>query len=442
MALATATNAVDKGSKAPPAGPPKDGKDVKEVKAKGGKGGGDNGTPVDLTSTAIPVPQAHQLELKHIVLADNPGRMDGDNKLETLRHAVEKAGQIVNPVTIRPTTPEDDGDMHADGKYAIVDGRRRFRVAKSLGFKTIPVVLWNPGKGKERITPVQGAILSNLANRTLTAPEMLSAFLALAHDQDWDIKVPKAAEKGIGTCGTDVPKLAKFVDMSPANIYRTLRMGILPADVLKKVHNKVVSAEAARDMGGLVANGLLNEEQATLVFAEALDMSRKRAMIDNRRDPNAPDTRTPDQIRNDKELRKRKKAKKLAAAGANGNGDSGDGGDGGEDDGDDGDNVETTTVGKADVKKAAEKLASEGKLSKGAAKAVAEASGKGAGISADAKSMSNTLKHIDEVLETLLESENPHIARLAAAIGKFRAGELMAAELVKQFEKHCAGADE
>jgi len=295
--MATEQVAVTKTPKAPPVAPSK----------------GSKGTTVDLTATPLVITSAQQLDVKSIVLVDNPGRMDGVNKLETLRHAIEQAGQVLNPITIRPTT-EDDGDLHADGKYAVVDGRRRFRCAKSIGFKTVPVVLWNPGKGKERITSVQGAILANLANRSLTAPEMLNAFLALADDMDWDVKVPKLGEKGIGTCGKDVEKLARYTETSKATIYRTLRLGLLDKDILKKVHNKEVGADAARDMGGLVQNGYLTEEQATLVFEEALDMNAKKAKIDNRRDPNAPDTRTPDQIRLDNLERKRKKLKRAAAA--------------------------------------------------------------------------------------------------------------------------------
>jgi hypothetical protein len=408
--MATEQVAVAKTPKAPPVAPSK-------------------GTAVDLTKTPMVITSAQQLDVKSIVLVDNPGRMDGDNKLETLRHAIEQAGQVLNPITIRPTT-EDDGDLHADGKYAVVDGRRRFRCAKSIGFKTVPVVLWNPGKGKERITSVQGAILANLANRSLTAPEMLNAFLALADDMDWDVKVPKLGEKGIGTCGKDVEKLARYTETSKATIYRTLRLGLLDKDILKKVHNKEVGADAARDMGGLVQNGYLTEEQATLVFEEALDMNAKKAKIDNRRDPNAPDTRTPDQIRLDNLERKRKKLKRAAAAKANGGG------------GEVEVEEEVIAVSKADLKAAAAKLEKEGKLTTKASAAVAEASAKGAGISADAKQMAMRLKHLDDVCEDLINDENPHIAKLGAALTKFMEGQLLAPELVKQFEKHCLPATE
>jgi len=390
------------------------------------------GTRVDVTATPVVLQATQQLAVKDLVLLDNPGRMDGDNKLEMLRHSIEQAGQVLQPLSIRPTT-EEDGEHFADGRYAIVDGRRRFRCAKSLGFKTVPVVLWNPGKGKDRITTVQGAILANLANRSLTVPEMLNAFLALADDLDWDVKVPKAGDKGIGACGKDVEKLARYTETSKATIYRTLRMGLLPQDILKKVHNKVVGADAARDMGGLLANGGLSEEQAKLVFEEALDMNAKKAKIDNKRDPNAPDTRTPDQIRLDNMERKRKLAKKRAAK-ASENG----GGEGVEVEGEE----DVIPVSKGDLKKAAAKLEKEGKLTPAQAKAIGEAAAKGAGVSADAKQMALVIKHLDDVCEELINDENPHIAKLGAAITKFMEGKLLGPELVKQFEKHCLPATE
>jgi hypothetical protein len=385
---------------------------------------------VDVTATPVVLQAAQQIPVKDLVLVDNPGRMDGDNKLEMLRHAIEQAGQVLQPLSIRPTT-EEDGDAFAEGRYAIVDGRRRFRCAKSLGFKTVPVVLWNPGKGKDRITTVQGAILANLANRSLTVPEMLNAFLALADDLDWDVKIPKAGDKGIGACGKDVEKLARYTETSKATIYRTLRMGLLDKEILKKVHNKVVGADAARDMGGLVANGFLTEEQATLVFEEAFDANAKKAKVDNKRDPNAPDTRTPDQIRLDNLERKRKLAKRKAAK-ANGSANGG------------GEEVEedTIAVSKGDLKAAAAKLAAEGKLTSKASAAVAEASGKGAGISADAKAMTLRLKHLDDVCEDLINDTNHHIAKLGAAIFKFMDGKILGPELIKQFEKHCLPATE
>jgi hypothetical protein len=388
------------------------------------------GTRVDVTATPLVIQSAQQIPVKDLVLLDNPGRMEGDNKLEMLRHAIEQAGQVLQALTIRPTT-EEDGEHFAEGKFAIVDGRRRFRCAKSLGFKTVPVILWNPGKGKDRITTVQGAILANLANRSLTAPEMLNAFLALADDLDWDVKVPKAGEKGVGACGKDVEKLARYTETSKATIYRTLRMGLLDKDILKKVHNKEVGADAARDMGGLAASGFLTEDQIKLVFEEAFDANAKKK-IDNKRDPNAPDTRTPDQIRLDNLERKRKLAKKRAAkASENGEG------------GAEVEEVEEViAVSKGDLKKAAIKLEKEGKLSSKAAAAVAEAAGKGAGISADAKSMTLKLKHLDDLCEELINDENPHIAKLGAAMSKFMDGSLVMPEVVKQFEKHCLPADD
>jgi hypothetical protein len=197
------------------------------------------------------------------------------------------------------------------------------------------------------------------------------------------------------------------------------------------VHNKVVGADAARDMGGLVANGFLTEEQATLVFEEAFDANAKKAKVDNKRDPNAPDTRTPDQIRLDNLERKRKLAKRKAAK-ANGSANGG------------GEEVEedTIAVSKGDLKAAAAKLAAEGKLTSKASAAVAEASGKGAGISADAKAMTLRLKHLDDVCEDLINDTNHHIAKLGAAIFKFMDGKILGPELIKQFEKHCLPATE
>lgn len=382
------------------------------------------GTGVDLTTkSSAPAPPmlvaaAQEMPVGQLAILDNPGRLDNDNKIEEVKHGIEVHGmRIIEPLVIRVIDPERDGEagVAAQAKgatHAVVAGRRRLRAAKNLGMKTVPVVL-HTGK----MSPVATAILENIGRRSLSAIEINRSIIDYANEHAMDVHPPKAGDTSKGAYGKDIGKLIKFMGLDQATIYRHLRLSLLDEDVQRKVHNKVVSAEAAKDIGDLLARGLLSSDAAKVVLEIAEENVKASANGTPR-----PDSRTPDQIKLDKENAKQKKAKKkkrLAGAGSG--------------------------VGKSEVRDAAATAAASGRITAKDAEAIAAQTSKGGRANTApvtvSKMEARAIKLVKHCDGPLMQLKNVNIARLAAGISRYMEGEIGETELTELFKKSCKEAE-
>lgn len=85
--------------------------------------------------------KTRELQLSLVVPDENqPRKLFEPSKLKNLKDSVKKFG-IMTPITV-----EEIGD-----KFLLVDGERRYRVAKELGLKTIPATIIRPQNETDRL---------------------------------------------------------------------------------------------------------------------------------------------------------------------------------------------------------------------------------------------------------------------------------------------------
>jgi len=73
-----------------------------------------------------------KIDVKKIIPDDNqPRKYFAENKMATLKASIKKHG-IMNPLIV---------EVQKDGTYILIDGERRFRSAKDLGLKEVPVIV-------------------------------------------------------------------------------------------------------------------------------------------------------------------------------------------------------------------------------------------------------------------------------------------------------------
>ncbi len=127
--------------------------------------------------------QTRELDLKLVVPDENqPRKLFEPTKLKNLKESVKKYG-VMTPITVEEIS----------GKYLIVDGERRYRVAKELGLATIPGVVIAPQNAVDRLvqqfhiqeqredwTPVEKAItVHRLASELGISLKQICELLAL-----------------------------------------------------------------------------------------------------------------------------------------------------------------------------------------------------------------------------------------------------------------------
>ena len=137
-----------------------------------------------------------------------------------------------------------------NGKYELIMGERRYRAAKAVGLKTIPVIIRN--------TPdnllLRDALIENIHRSNLNPLEEGAAYAQLLTDFNYTHE-----------------ELAEKLGRSRPLISNTIRLLNLPAAVQRKVAAGVLSAGHARALLGLT-DGAEIERMATRIVAEGLSV--------------------------------------------------------------------------------------------------------------------------------------------------------------------------
>ena len=167
--------------------------------------------------------------------------------LEELIASIKEIG-ILQPPVVRQTTP---------GKYELIMGERRFRAAKAVGLKTIPVII--------RQTPdnelLREALIENIHRSQLNALEEAAAYSQLLTDFN---------------CTHD--ELAQKLGRSRPLISNTIRLMNLPTSVQQKLASGVLSAGHARALLGL-SDASAIEKLATRIVTEGLSVRATEEII-------------------------------------------------------------------------------------------------------------------------------------------------------------------
>jgi ParB family transcriptional regulator, chromosome partitioning protein len=162
---------------------------------------------------AAPEPSTPQSEIQvdRLLPSRMQPRIDFDSEpLDELRASIQEHG-VLQPILVRPVLDDK-------GLYEIVAGERRWRAAKEAGLRTVPVVI----RSLDDQAALEAALVENLQREDLNPIERAKAYRKLISD----FSLTQEA-------------LAKKVGRSQASVANTVRLLMLPPEV-------VASLEAGR----------------------------------------------------------------------------------------------------------------------------------------------------------------------------------------------------
>lgn len=145
-----------------------------------------------------------------------PRQHFSSNELEGLISSIKEHG-ILQPLIV----------TESDGGYELIAGERRFRAAKSLGLKQIPVVIRTANEQEK----LELALIENIQRQDLNAVEEALAYQAL-HDE-------------FNLTHSDI---AKRVGKSRSQVSNTMRLLDLDAEILQALREGEISQSHARTL--------------------------------------------------------------------------------------------------------------------------------------------------------------------------------------------------
>lgn len=152
--------------------------------------------------------------------ARQPRKNFDDGALDSLTESVKVSG-VLQPILVREVSPDS---------YELIAGERRWRAAQRAGLATVPAVV----RSVDDMRSLEDALVENLHREDLGPVEE-----ALAYKQLQD------------EFGLTQEQVAKRVGKSRPAIANTVRLLQLPADILRLVDDRRISAGHARALSGL-----------------------------------------------------------------------------------------------------------------------------------------------------------------------------------------------
>jgi ParB family chromosome partitioning protein len=204
--------------------------------------------PTSLTVGGKEVAQQNEIDIN--LISPNPKQprtVFDEAALKELMVSIQEIG-ILQPPVVREVS---------GGRYELIMGERRFRAAKAVGLKTIPVII--------RQTPdnelLREALIENIHRSQLNPLEEGAAYAQLLSDFD---------------CTHE--ELATKLGRSRPHLSNTMRLLTLPQAVQKRVALGIISAGHARALLGLTDAAEI-EKLANRIVAENLSVRSVEEII-------------------------------------------------------------------------------------------------------------------------------------------------------------------
>ena len=168
-------------------------------------------------------PKTNKLLLSEIVPNKYQPRKNFDeNYLEDLTNSIKERG-IVQPIIVRRSSSQNS-------KFEIIAGERRWLAARKAGLHEIPVVVTEA----DDLKSLEFAIVENVQRHDLNPLEEAQGYKRLIDEFSYDQE-----------------KVSKFIGKSRSYITNCLRLLTLPADVIKLIEDKKITAGHAKILVGL-----------------------------------------------------------------------------------------------------------------------------------------------------------------------------------------------
>lgn len=192
---------------------------------------------------------------------NQPRKAFDEEALQVLADSISAHG-VLQPIVVRSAAPVDaDDEMKKvlSGKYRIVSGERRWRAAKLAGLTEIPVVV------KELNDTEAGAIMlvENLQREDLTP-----------------VETAKGLKRLIDEFGLTHEETAKIVGISRPNLTNSLRLLVLPENVLDFLDSGDITPGHARTLIPIGDEKEINEA-LDVVLAKQLSVRETEKLVKN-----------------------------------------------------------------------------------------------------------------------------------------------------------------
>ena len=168
-------------------------------------------------------PLKNKLSISSIVRNKFQPRKNFDKeKMEELANSIRERG-ILQPIIVRKSSDESD-------KFEIIAGERRWQAAQSAGLHEVPVVEVEA----DDLKSLEFAIVENVQRSDLNPIEEAKGYKRLIDEFDYDQE-----------------KVSKFIGKSRAHVANSLRLLLLPSEVILLIEENKISAGHAKVLVGL-----------------------------------------------------------------------------------------------------------------------------------------------------------------------------------------------
>ena len=181
-----------------------------------------------------------------------PRKNFDETNLEDLSNSIKERG-IIQPIIVRKSTNENS-------KFEIIAGERRWLAAQRAGIHNVPVVITEA----DDLKSLEFAIVENVQRHDLNPLEEAQGYKRLIDEFSYDQE-----------------KVSKFIGKSRSYITNSLRILTLPADVIKLIETKKLTAGHAKILVGLenasfVANKIVEKKLSVRQAENFVQLFKKK----------------------------------------------------------------------------------------------------------------------------------------------------------------------
>ena len=210
--------------------------------------------------------QNNQLSISEMIPSKyQPRKIFDENSLNELTKSIEQRG-ILQPIIVRKSN-------HDKSKFEIIAGERRWLAAQRAGLHYVPVVVTEA----DDLKSLEFAIVENVQRHDLNPLEEAQGYKRLIDEFSYDQE-----------------KVSKFIGKSRSHITNSLRLLILPEEVIKLIETQKLTAGHAKILVGLknagfVANKIVEKKLSVRQAENFVKIFKNKKQKSNNKDANIKD---------------------------------------------------------------------------------------------------------------------------------------------------------
>ena len=210
--------------------------------------------------------QKNQLSISEMIPNKyQPRKIFDENSLNDLTKSIEQRG-ILQPIIVRKSNDDKS-------KFEIIAGERRWLAAQRAGLHYVPVVVTEA----DDLKSLEFAIVENVQRHDLNPLEEAQGYKRLIDEFSYDQE-----------------KVSKFIGKSRSHITNSLRLLILPEEVIKLIETQKLTAGHAKILVGLknagfVANKIVEKKLSVRQAENFVKIFKNKKQKSNNKDANIKD---------------------------------------------------------------------------------------------------------------------------------------------------------